>query len=450
MWRARAAVFAYLAMESLIWFVLAAVCAAGAGGSGPWYPTLLLAMLAGYGLVRGLLKFDADPRVLVLAGCVLTLTGLQLLLRIQESPGGNPLSLVWLSRLVADPEGYLATRWPEGWGVFFTAVGWLRAAFLAQKRFTYARVMTGFCAGVATLLVLLLLGQGGGAGGAINGAAAPFFVAGLSAIALVQLQRAGQDDRELLRGPWLVVMLATLAALSLVSLLSGILPLRSLNRLLAPVGNLALLVLDAVIYVIAFPIGWLLAKVLTLLLHGRRVEMPKPENVATQAADKAQNVGQHGPVAAFFLLIFKVVALLLLAALVCYVIYRVFRRLRRPPPADDEVRESVGSAGRFGDELGALMQGLLGRFRRRVGAAEPSLPPGLLRVRRLYLRALARSEEIGVTRPAAATPAEFSPTLASVLQTEAARTLSDRFAEARYGRIEPPADELARLERELG
>lgn len=449
MWRERAAVFAYLVMESLIWFVLAAVCAAGAGSAGPAYLTFLIAMAAGYGLVRALVMFDADPRALVLAGCLLTLAGLQLLLHVQQHPGGNPLSLVWLGRLIAEPEGYLATRWPEAWGVFFAAAAWLRAAFVAQKRFTYARVMTSFSLGVAVLLLLLLLGQGGGAEGAINGAAVPFFVAGLTAIALVQLQRAGQSEREFLRGPWLAVMLATVGSLALVSLLTGLFPLGALNRLLAPVGELALLILDAIIYLIAFPIGWLLAKLLSALLGGRHIEMPKPANVASQAADQAQNAGHHGPVAAFFLVLFKFAALVLLAALIGYVIYRVFRRLRRPEPAADEVRESLGSAGRFGDELNALMQGLLGRFRRRPAQAEPSLSPGLLRVRRLYLRALDRSEEIGVPRPLAATPSEFSPALAGALQTETARTLSDRFAAARYGRIEPTAAELATLEREL-
>ena len=449
MWHERIATVCLLVMESLVWFVLAAVMAGGAGGAGPAYITVLLAVLGGFWLARGLQRFDLQPKTLAMIGGVLSLIALTVLLNLQYNPGGSPLSLGWLTGFVAAPDEYLRPRWPATWGVLFVAAAWARAVQVAHQELRYRLALGSFSVGLGVIVVTLLLGQASRVEDAINNAALPFFIAGLLTLALVHLHRAGPRAAEIVRGPWLPVMIGTIVGLVVVSAAIGLFPLDLLNRLLAPLGVLALLILDVVILLIALPIGWLVGQLLKLIYGPDGPTPPEPNRLASETAERFQQ-GDPPAVIAFFLLVFKLLFLLLLAALVAYVVYRVFRRLRRPASAEVEVRESVYREGGLSEDLGALTRGLLGRFRRADTAREPALPPPILRLRRLYLRVLDDAAARGTARPPAATPHEFAPELARTFGTPAPARLSDRFAAARYGRVEPSADELRALERELG
>lgn len=439
-----------LVAESLAFFTLATVLASGAGGDGPAFPTVLLAMVGGFALIRALLRFDISPVAQALVGAGLTALVLLVLLNVQYQPGGNPLSLAWLGGFFDGPDHYLTSRWPQTWGAIVIVIAWFRAVFRAQHELTYQSALVTFSAGLILFVIALLFGQSSTAVTAINVAALPFFGCSLLALALIQIRRADQSDAELTRGPWLGVMIGIVGALAAISVLVGFFPLAWLDRLLAPVGRVALAILDLLILVIAYPIGWLATWLLSLLLGDRQIAFPQTTQVASDAVQQVQREGERGAVLAFFLTILKFLFVLGMILLAAYIVFRVFRRLRRPAREADEVRESVYGEGSLSGDLRDLFDGLLNRLRRGDAAdGQPPLSPAGLRVRRIYLRALDKAAERGSVRPPAATPHEFSPTLSNSLDLTEPDQLSDRFAAARYGRLEPTGDEIASLERSV-
>jgi len=449
MTRDRAARACFLLMESLVFFVVASLLARGAGGAGPNLLTVIAATFGGFGLTRLLQRLDVSPVALAVAGAMATVLALTFLLNLQYDPGGNPLSFGWLTGFADSPDRYLQTRWPQTWGVLVITAAWLRAVVIAQQQFTYTLVLMSFSVGLVIFVVALLFGQGSSIHDRINYSALPFFITGLVALALLQLRRADQADAELARGPWLAVVLGTVGGLTAVSALLGFFPLGLFYWLLRPVGIVLLRVLDVVIFLIALPIGWLVT-FLIVRVFGRNFEMPQTQQAATQAAEEIQQQGDRGGFIAFLLVVFKFLFVLAVLAIIAYVLYRVFRYLRRPREGAEEARESVEREGSLGDDLNALWRGLLGRLNRpRPQAAEPELPDGARRVRRLYLDMLDDAETRGTARPPPATPHEFVPDLTRTYAGPVPSRLTDRFEAARYGRVEPSREDVAALEREV-
>jgi hypothetical protein len=438
----------FIVMESLVLYVISLVLAGGAGGSGPAYITVLLAMLGGYGLVRGLLRFDLSAPALVAAGAGGTVLALTVLLNVQYNTGGNPLSFSWFTGFVESPDEYLRTRWPQTWGVLVICAGWVRGVWIAQRDMTYGLVLMSFSVGLIIFVITLLFGQSTQAGELINIAALPFFLSGLFTLALIQLQVAEESGGHAARGPWMQVVLGTVAGLGMISALLGLFPLGLANRLLAPVGLLVLRIIDLVIYAIALPVSWIVTFLLSRLVN-ENAEWQIDTRMATDAAEQVEEQGDQSVFIGFLLTLLKFLFVLLVIAIVAYILYRIFRRLRRPTTrAGDEVREAIDAEGGLGSDLNALFRGLMNRWRRGSADTEPDLPPNARRVRRLYLDLLDDAEERGTPRPAAATPHEFAPSLSQTYQGTVSVRLSDRFAAVRYGHDEPSSEEVATLERE--
>ena len=450
MWRRRLADIGMLATESVALFVLGTALGSGSDGRRLSFVTVLLAMLGGFYLVRFLVNFDTGRPALIGVGIAASLLALLVLLNLQYDPAAVPLSLAWLRGLIGDPEGFLAGKSGAVYGVIIVAFAWGRAVALAQREQTYQSALTSFSVGLLLVLALLVVGQGMAAADTINAAAVPYLVLGLLTLSLVQLSRAQYHQGDLLRGPWVATLVGTVGLLALVSAAIGLFPLGLLNTLLAPVGALALRALDLLILIIALPLAYLVQWIIGLIHGNKPWELPTQDPAATDAVDDLRRRATEGGPPELLAILVKTLFLAALTALVAYILWRTFRRLRRPSAADDETRESLEREGGLGDDLGALLGGLLGRFRRAPRPdREPDLPAGALAVRRLYLRALRRAEDAGVLRPESATPAEFAPSLAETLHAPAAVTLSERFAAARYGRVVPSRDEIAALEREV-
>jgi hypothetical protein len=451
MWRRRLAEFTLLTSEAVALFMGAAASAAVARGGGPSFLTIWAAVLGGFYLVRLLLRFDVSAPPLVLAGAVTTVLALLALGNLQYNPSGGPLALTWLFEFAAHPDAFLHDHWPAVWGVVALCAGWLRGVWAGQRDLTYERALRSLSAGLSVGVVLALFWQGSGAAGAINTAALPYFMLGLLSLALVHLAKAEYQTGDFLRGPWLLTLGGTVAALTVLSIAAGLFPIEMLNRLLAPVGLAVLWVLDLIILIIAYPIALLIVWLVGLITGGRPLEWPQPRTVATSTAEQVQRQSEHNLLLAALLFLLKVLFVLALTALVGFALWQIFRYLRRPGRGTEveETREALHEGGLSAD-LAALMGALAGRFRRQARAVEPDLPPAVLAIRRLYLRALQRAEERGTVRPPATTPHEFAPELARALDTPAAMDLSERFAAARYGLLPPPPATLAALEREVG
>jgi hypothetical protein len=451
MWRRRTAELTLLSGEALAIFLVAAVLADGAGGAGPSYLVLLAAMVGGFALVRFLFKFDTGRTGLVAAAAVLSVAGIWLLASLEYDRSTGPFAVGWIARLLADPETYLGTHWAVTWGVVLIGFAWLRAGATAQRELTYARAVLSFSVGLGLLVVFLLFTQGSGAEQAVNTAALPYFMLGLLTLALVHLSRAEYQQGAFVRGPWLPTLVATVGGLALVAAFVGLFPLGLLNTLLAPVGVLALHVIDLIILVIAYPMAIIITWLFALITGGRKPDLPPPNQVATDGVQKLQDQAQQGGPPALLLFLFKLVFVTALVAVIGYILWRAYRRLSRPAgeAEGDETREALAGEDGFGSDIGALVGALLGRFHRGPPEHEPALPGDVLAVRRAYLHALRRAEDAGTTRPSAETPNEFAPALARALHAPAAETLSQRFATARYGGVAPSREELSRIEREV-
>ena len=332
--------------------------------------------------------------------------------------------------------------------MILVGLAWLRAVTVAQHEFTYGLVLFSFSIGLLVVVFAMLFGQASNVHDRINYSALPFFLSGLFALSLLQLRRAEASDPNFARGPWLPVMLGTIGALAVVSAALGFFPLGFFFWALRPIGLLLLRALDIVIYLIALPIGWLVTFFITRILGRSTFEWPTPQQAATGAAEEVQQQGDRSGFVEFLLLVFQFLFVLAVLAVIGYILYRVFLYLRRPSKREMDAPESVEREGSIGEDLNALWRGLLGRFNRaRPPVREPDLSDGARRVRRLYLDLLDDAEGRGVARPAPATPHEFSPTLTRTYADPAPDRLSDRFAAARYGRVEPTREEVQELER---
>lgn len=447
-WRRQPALITYLAADALIVFMLTAAVARAAGGPGPSAVIMLLAAFGGFLLVRGLQRFDAATPVLVGVASAGTLLAMLVLINLQYNFENGPLALGWLGELVTEPEELFRGKSAEVIGIVAILVAWFRGGLVAQRELTYTRALASYSVGLVITAVLLLFVQGSGARTAINGAALPYFMCGLLTLALVHLSRADATKGGLLSGPWLATLGGTIGTIAAVSLIIGLFPINFLNTVLAPVGWLALRVLDIVIFAIAVPIAFLVTLLLNLLLGDRQLNFPEVrQDFASDAAQQALERGEQGGPPEFLILLAKTIFLLLLAVAIGYALWRAYRRLVRPPVADASGEEREALSGSIGSDLGALLGSMLGRFRRGESTREPDLPADVRAVRRLYVRALDRAEQAATPRPASATPREFSTSLADALHNPAAVTLSERFAAARYGMVPPSKEELAALER---
>jgi hypothetical protein len=141
----------------------------------------------------------------------------------------------------------------------------------------------------------------------------------------------------------------------------------------------------------------------------------------------------------------KIAFVLIAVAAAAYLAYRLFGRLKSAEQDADEERETMEAEGSLLGDLAGLLRGLRPRHTTN-DATDPTLPDGILAVRRLYLGLLARAEGNGVQRPPAATPAEFEPSLERALASPLAERATAAFAAARYGRIEPSPNDLQQMQ----
>ncbi|HTE85130.1 MAG TPA: DUF4129 domain-containing protein [Dehalococcoidia bacterium] len=444
-WRIRLAVLAILTMEALALFVLGTLLAGIGGHAGPSLVTILLAALAGYALVRFLQRFDLPRRPLIVAGGCASVLGLWILWTVQF--GGGPLDLSPLGAFTSDPARELNRHTPELFGVVVIGIAWVRGALIGSRpQVTHRAVLASMTVGLGIVVVGISIGRAAIASRAIDNAALPFFVAALVALALIQLSQSEHIQGDTWRGPWLVALAGTIGALALVGGLAGLLPLDGLNTVLAPVGNLLLVAVDLLLYILVLPIVVVFNWVLTKLLAGRMHPLDFKFQTFQQATRELQHQGHPSGFTLLLVNLGHLLVIAIVAAIVALVLIWVFKRVEREEDVEIGEHEPFESRGALRSDLQGLLEGLLSRFRRPARQADPALSPRLLALRRLYLSMLRRSEARGLSRPTAATPREFAPLLERQLDSSLPADLSARFSGGRYGLIEPSEHDLRRLE----
>lgn len=451
MWRGSLANVALLVMESLSLFILAGLLSGIGGKSGPGVPAFLIASFGGFGLARGLQRFDLSRRTLIVAGSLISVLVLWLLGSIEYGGLVAVGDLSPLAGLASDPVREMDGHWPAIAGLAVLCLAWARGA-IAGSQMTLSRpaALGALTAALAIIVVGLSLGRGAVSAAAIESAAFPAFIAGLLALALLNLGQSEHIKDDSWRGPWSLILLGSIGGLALVAAASGLVPMGLLDRLLVPLGTLVLLLLDLIIYAIALPIVIILNWILTYALRGRLHPLQFPIRPTSQAAQRLQHQSHRS---GLMLVLTGLAHLLLLAALlavVAFVLWWVFSRLRRQSPASGGVvREPVEHEFGLGSDLRSALAHLRRRLVRRARAPEPALTPKLLLLRRLYLATLDRGVAAGIRRPPAATPREFARELRDGLEVPAAELLSHRFSDGRYGLVEPSEEQLRWLHDQL-
>jgi len=444
----------FLAMEALAFFVVGAGLSNMAGHAGLAYPAYLAAEAGGYLLVRALLHLDLSTRRLIVLGGAVTVLALVTIIGLAIDPSSFPPGWGGVAFFLRDPGGASAVT--QAWvlyGITLVCVAWARGVYAAQERLERGRALRSFSIALVVLLFGLLFGRDTGPRGAVNAASMPMVALGLSTLALLHLGRARQEGAQQLGGPWLLIVGGAVGSLVLAGAVLGVLPLGPLGYLYDhAIGPALLLLLTAVAWVViavSFPIAWLLSQILIRFVGGRSLKPPPPQQSSPD--DLQQLIKRHaeGGMAGVFVVLFKLLAILVAVALICYLAYRLFRRLHMPP-VEGEERDTIEGEGSLTADLMALLRSL--RPRRSVraqGPAEPSLSGPVLEARRLYLRLLQRSAQRGHARPETATPLEFEPVLERTFASTIPAPLTETFIRARYGLMEPTAAQLAELREQL-
>jgi len=451
MWRNRVTDVAFVSMEALSTFVLAALVAGIGGHRGPGLLTMVLASLGGFLLSRGLQQFDLPRQVLVSTAIIISLLGIWLLASLSlagAQASVNPLLAVTGG---TSSVASLDARWTEIAGLAFITMGWVRGAVAGARAALSQRVvLSSLTIGLAIMVVGLSLGRATISSRAIDQAAMPFFTTGLLSLALINLNQSEHIRGDSWRGPWLLVLAGTIGVIFAAAALAGLLPLDLFDAVLAPLGFLLLLLIDALIYLLALPtviiLNWLLTHLLRGRLHPIRLPPPPPANAAQQLRHQAH----HGGLLLALINVAHFLLLLGLFAAVLFALWWAYSRLREPAPDETVVHEPLEHESGLADDLRAGLAELWRRFRPRTQDPEPPLSPRLRALRRLYLALLDRARAAGYARPPGVTPREFAPTLRRGLEEPAAEPLSYSFSAGRYGLIEPSEETLRQLPDKAG
>lgn len=269
----------------------------------------------------------------------------------------------------------------------------------------------------------------------VTGVTVIFFVVGVSALALMSLERARRRQKEAtgssvaLNRHWLgtliaVIGLTLVAGVALMELLTpGVIPVRDV---IVAIWSPIALVLALILAVLAWPFfEWV-------------ERLPKLQFLPTPAPTPEGGFVQRPPLLTEEQMVATVTVadIVLIALLLILGVWLVLRRLRPPPPTDsNEVRESVFSRDLLMDQL----RGWLSRFRSKPAPPPPYLTlkgdDPRLRIRRAYQSLLVWATLHNLNRSPSETPALFLHRLTrqETDRQSAVSALTHAYERARYG-----------------
>jgi hypothetical protein len=436
---------------------LAEAAREAATGGAPLLVVLALAFGA-FGLMRLLAATDLPASARAAAGVSVSIVAVTAGVQIAIATGapweggliggitGNSANIVTdvsAAEFVANPD----IDGVRGVSRTVTVVGltllWLRFLLAGRGAISFDRVLRSFGIGFAVAVVTSVLGRATDADVA-GWLLMPYFVLATLALATAHAARAPEDDLAVRRdAPWAVSVFGTVGLLAAISVVFGLLVLVDAQRAFHPIGDAVATVLTWVLIIVLTPIAWVIEQLLALALGG-----PDPDAPVQVGGAAAQEEASREPAGRtnFPSWLGGIVRWALIAIL-GYLLYRlgmlVFRRRRgEPEEAYPEVRRVSSSGG-----LGALFRNLVPRPRGARGESWDWLARS--RAYRLFGRMLSDAHARGLDRAAGQTPIEFGADAGRRLEAPPFPEIARTFDRARYGRHEPSADSLARLEGRL-
>ena len=440
--RALAAEVAALTAEALWVYAGVALLVATIGeGSSPSLGAAAAVVFVSYGLVRLLQQLDLGEETLRLWGAGLSIALLYLILRTDLVGDPYLWELGWFRDLLSEPGRTLEGHSGAMIAVVLLGAAWARGVVRGTRALSFDDVLSGVSLGLLVVLLAAALGPAAGAPGVLRWLPLLYMVAGLAALALAHLRSVEIDARRPFLRAWTLWTGGALGAIGGIALLASFLDPPSL----AVMGDALRLagrgIGVAVVYVLSpfiYALGWALERLVGWLLIGGEPFIPElPDN----SLPTEEGEGEESEPARWTKVLAYVVrsgAVVLAIAVALVILWFVFRRFTRRSEDETEVREEVEheAGGALGD-LRSLFSGALDRLRGRGGGLRGRDDLG-----RLYLSVLSRAEDQGLPRAPSTTPLEFAPRLDEHFRSPLPGTISQAYAEARYGRRPPRSEEV--------
>ena len=458
-WSSRFLFGALLVVETTWWYTIAALGGAllGLGGSPLNGVSVLLVLL-----VASLVSlYFQNPRldIFLAQGVSLGIALVTIYLAIAisvEAPVAPAFHPLWLLDTLAGISAYSEVG-RQFLGGFLGIALWWRGMEIASSTSIESLLFRSFRIGLAFVTVGALVDALAPLSFGMAWIAFAFFLAGLSALMLNQLQREGVGATPGRR--WLQISLGTIGAVVitglLLSLAAGGAPAAAAAGLFGAVGFL----LRGIILLIAIPmayvtdylmrgVAWIVQRVFgegTALPGGGIFEFLREVEERREAQEPF-----HFPELLSTLLQWGIIIYVVMAGLL--LLYLAF--VRRGRRAEGQVvRASTWGETPLWEDLASLFKKLLPHGR------EQNLQPGLPTpqgddprsgVLRLYYTVLLHAHRSGMARKPSQTPLEYHRSaLMRFLPTEVSRRLTDAFNRVWYGGRHPDASEVQEMEAEV-
>jgi hypothetical protein len=472
----RASLVGCLALMDLCWVMPWSVLVGLWLGQTPGRPLIsapavlalvLLGATSTHALGRRVASSQAARLLLASLGVVAALA----VVRFDQFPDASGFE--WVGPLIGALAAVIGQASPAVLAFVLALYLWWRGVRLGSQTPSYVEVESAFRWGIGRLVVfglLVALTARPSALSAVEAATTPyvigFFFVSLVGLALGRLESLRTRTRNLsINTQWFGVLLLVAGLVVLVALLLA--QLVSFDLLLVatrPVFNLVGQVLLLLVYVIVFPMAYIVQWIIYLfisLLRGNSSQQPPQPPQPADVDDALQHFVEQVPPELLFAVKAALAAILL--GVVLLVVARTLSRWR-PSSADadatNEERDSLWDARRARGLFINWLRRLLRRGRAApVNSAATDANAVVLdharqlsSVRALYARLLALGEATGAPRAAGTTPFEYLPALNSALEPEMPLTrLTEAYVRVRYAEDEEPADtESAALRDDLG
>jgi hypothetical protein len=407
-----------------------------------------VAFVLGFSLSRGLQI--AETRIATISLAVLLIV---LLTRLENGGGyafWNPAWFDYASRIPAQ----------LGASLFFGFFLAWRGIAISRQDLSSDYLYRNFAIGIASFILLMLAWAtlaGRQSNSILFREVAPyvlgyFFTAlmGMGISNFLSLRRglAGRSKAtDLFSRRWLLVLLGVVASIVLIgSLVASSLSLNFVDVIIKPLNAVAGALLLALLYVVGYPLGYLVEGIgwlVGLIVNWIVSKLGTKPFESPEFSDFAENAGkiQSGQVPETLFNLIKWGILLIVIGLVVYFLSRaIFRYWRNTGEKGyEEIHESIWSWDGFRNDLRSFLNGLTDRFHRAQHATPPLAStiaaPQLLDIREVYKGLLWEGALCGHPRYHSQTPHEYESALFAVVpaQKRDVEDITEAYVRSRYG-----------------
>jgi hypothetical protein len=407
---------------------------------GPGILTTVAVALASYGISRAMQHLDLNEVYVRRWAVGISAVLLYILMRAEFAGDLALWNFSWLGDLLGGMGTAIARRPDIFIGVFALLIMWVRGIVIGQSTLHFESFLFPFSVALVVTALAAAFAEDVGARESLQQIPILSAGLGLTVLALAHMSRVEAGPSQGFGRSWGPILLGTLALLIGLTIAFALLDFGLVRAILAPVVAGIIWVLNGIFLiltlVIIYPIYWLLRMIILAL--GFFISSERLQQLAQMLDERDANQRelQTPQLPGAFLILERLVVLSVVALVVGVALYWLFRRYSQSRRKTDGERESVFDRGSIGEDMNAMLNALLGRFR-RDRSTRKDIGGELAPIRRLYLEVLDKAEDDGLSRRAAATPREFATPLVSHFRNDAPAEISEAFAAARYGRQYP-------------